>query len=75
MNVRGKGRTESQRDRSVQRTELSDGEGLPLFILSVTAGGAGPNLTVGSAVFDFDRWWDPAVENKANQPCLPHRPA
>ena len=38
---------------------------LPIFILSLKAGGTGLNLTQANHVFHFDRWWNPAVENQA----------
>jgi len=39
--------------------------GVPVFILSLKAGGLGLNLTAANHVFHFDRWWNPAVENQA----------
>ncbi len=39
--------------------------GVPLFVLSLKAGGIGVNLTAANHVFHFDRWWNPAVENQA----------
>jgi len=44
---------------------FQEDEGVPFFVLSVKAGGAGLNLTAGSHVVHFDRWWNPAVENQA----------
>jgi len=38
---------------------------LPIFLLSLKAGGTGLNLTGANHVFHFDRWWNPAVENQA----------
>ena len=38
---------------------------VPIFILSLKAGGTGLNLTKATHVFHFDRWWNPAVENQA----------
>ncbi|MBN1844648.1 MAG: DEAD/DEAH box helicase [Sedimentisphaerales bacterium] len=40
-------------------------DGPPFFVLSLKAGGTGLNLTAGSHVVHFDRWWNPAVENQA----------
>jgi non-specific serine/threonine protein kinase len=40
-------------------------DGPPYFVLSLRAGGTGLNLTEGSHVIHFDRWWNPAVENQA----------
>ena len=53
-----------QRDQMVERFQSGDGR-LPLFILSLKAGGTGLNLTAANQVFHFDRWWNPAVENQA----------
>jgi len=36
-----------------------------VMVLSLRAGGIGLNLTAASAVFHFDRWWNPAVEDQA----------
>src|SRR5439155_463960 len=35
------------------------------FVLTTKAGGTGLNLTAASHVVHFDRWWNPAVENRA----------
>jgi non-specific serine/threonine protein kinase len=45
--------------------QFQEDEGIPFFILSLKAGGAGLNLTAASHVVHFDRWWNPAVENQA----------
>ena len=59
------GRTpRAQRDRMVERFQ-QEGEGPPIFILSLKAGGVGLNLTHASQVVHYDRWWNPAVENQA----------
>lgn len=36
-----------------------------VMLLSLRAGGVGLNLTAATAVFHFDRWWNPAVEAQA----------
>jgi SNF2 family DNA or RNA helicase len=54
----------NQRDRIVARFQ-SAGDGPPLFVLSLKAGGTGLNLTAANHVFHYDRWWNPAVENQA----------
>ena len=41
------------------------GEGPPIFLLSLKAGGTGLNLTAANHVIHLDRWWNPAVENQA----------
>jgi SNF2 family DNA or RNA helicase len=35
------------------------------FVLSLKAGGVGITLTKANHVFHFDRWWNPAVEDRA----------
>ena len=41
------------------------GEGPPLLVVSLKAGGTGLNLTAASQVIHYDRWWNPAVEDQA----------
>jgi superfamily II DNA or RNA helicase len=38
---------------------------VPVFLLSLKAGGTGLNLTAADHVIHFDRWWNPAVEDQA----------
>ena len=38
---------------------------LPVFLLSLKAGGTGLNLTRADHVIHVDRWWNPAVEDQA----------
>jgi SNF2 family DNA or RNA helicase len=38
---------------------------VPLFLLSLKAGGFGLNLTRADTVIHYDPWWNPAVENQA----------
>jgi len=58
------GTPQKQRDRMVARFH-EQGQGPPLFILSLKAGGTGLNLTAANHVFHYDRWWNPAVEDQA----------
>ncbi len=51
------------RDRMVDTFQV--GEGSPLLIVSLKAGGTGLNLTAASQVIHYDRWWNPAVEDQA----------
>ena len=39
--------------------------GVPVFLLSLKAGGTGLNLTRADHVIHVDRWWNPAVEDQA----------
>lgn len=38
---------------------------VPLFLISLKAGGLGLNLTQADTVIHYDPWWNPAVENQA----------
>jgi len=40
-------------------------ESLPIFLISLKAGGTGLNLTGADYVIHYDPWWNPAVENQA----------
>lgn len=52
-----------QREHEVKRfTENSD---VPVFLISVKAGGTGLNLTSADYVFIIDPWWNPQVESQA----------
>ena len=39
--------------------------GVPLFLISLKAGGTGLNLTAADTVIHYDPWWNPAVERQA----------
>lgn len=38
---------------------------VPVFLISLKAGGTGLNLTAADTVIVFDPWWNPSVENQA----------
>jgi|GEM_PF-172160 len=38
---------------------------VPVFLISLKAGGVGLNLTAADTVIHYDPWWNPAVENQA----------
>jgi len=38
---------------------------IPLFLVSLKAGGSGLNLVGADTVIHYDMWWNPAVENQA----------
>ncbi len=59
--VRLDGRT---RDRETPVRRFQDNE-VPLFLISLKAGGVGLNLTAADTVIHFDPWWNPAAENQA----------
>jgi superfamily II DNA or RNA helicase len=51
-----------QRDEMVNRFQVGE---IPVFLLSLKAGGVGLNLTKATQVIHYDRWWNPAVEDQA----------
>jgi len=57
------GTPKKRRDEMVAR--FQSGDGPPIFVLSLKAGGTGLNLTAANHVVHLDRWWNPAVENQA----------
>jgi SNF2-related domain/Bacterial SNF2 helicase associated/Helicase conserved C-terminal domain len=52
-----------ERQAEVDRFQQNDN--IPLFFISLKAGGTGLNLTGADAVIHFDPWWNPAVEEQA----------
>ncbi|WP_461372651.1 DEAD/DEAH box helicase [Candidatus Aquicultor sp.] len=52
------------RDRSKVIKKFNEGD-VPLFLISLKAGGTGLNLTAADYVIHLDPWWNPAVENQA----------
>ncbi len=40
-------------------------QSIPIFLISLKAGGTGLNLTGADYVIHYDPWWNPAVENQA----------
>jgi superfamily II DNA or RNA helicase len=52
------------RDRAAPVARFQAGD-VPLFLISLKAGGTGLNLTAADAVIHYDPWWNPAVENQA----------
>ena len=56
--------TGKTKDRAVPVKAFQDGE-VPVFLLSLKAGGTGLNLTAADTVIHYDPWWNPAVEAQA----------
>ena len=52
------------RDREAMVRAFQAGD-VPVFLLSLKAGGTGLNLTRADHVIHVDRWWNPAVEDQA----------
>ena len=52
-------------DRAAPVWSFEAGE-VPLFLISLKAGGRGLNLTSADTVIHCDPWWNPAVEDQAS---------
>ncbi|WP_349985002.1 DEAD/DEAH box helicase [Stenotrophomonas sp. WHRI 8082] len=57
--------TGDTRDRATPVRRFMQGE-VPIFLISLKAGGVGLNLTAADTVIHFDPWWNPAAENQAS---------
>ncbi len=57
--------TGSSRDRTTPVKRFQAGK-VPLFLLSLKAGGVGLNLTAADTVIHYDPWWNPAAEAQAS---------
>ena len=55
----------TRRDRAAPVQRFEAGE-VPLFLISLKAGGRGLNLTSADTVIHYDPWWNPAVEDQAS---------
>ncbi len=56
--------TQSTKKRQTS-IESFQNKGVPIFLISLKAGGVGLNLTAASYIFIMDPWWNPAVEQQA----------
>ena len=56
--------TGDTRDRRTPVRRFQNGE-VPVFLISLKAGGTGLNLTAADTVIHYDPWWNPAAENQA----------
>ena len=56
--------TGASRNRQQLVEQFQTGD-VPVFLISLKAGGVGLNLTAADTVIHFDPWWNPAVENQA----------
>jgi SNF2 family DNA or RNA helicase len=57
--------TGSTKDRETPIREFQTGN-VPVFLISLKAGGAGLNLTAADTVIHYDPWWNPAAEAQAS---------
>ncbi len=56
--------TGDTKDRASPVKQFQAGK-VPLFLISLKAGGVGLNLTAADTVIHYDPWWNPAVEDQA----------
>ena len=55
----------STKDRAAVVERFQKTASIPVFLISLKAGGVGLNLTGADTVIHFDPWWNPAVEDQA----------
>ena len=56
----------STMDRADRIDRFQSDPTVPVFLISLKAGGSGLNLTAADTVIHFDPWWNPAVEDQAS---------
>ena len=56
--------TGQSQNRDALIDQFTSGQ-VPLFLISLKAGGVGLNLPQADTVIHYDPWWNPAVENQA----------
>jgi superfamily II DNA or RNA helicase len=52
-------------DRQARVDRFNQDDSIPVFLLSLKAGGTGLNLTGADTVIIYDPWWNPMVEDQA----------
>ena len=57
--------TGSTKDRKDVVNRFNNDDSIPIFLISLKAGGTGLNLTGADYVIHYDPWWNPAVEDQA----------
>jgi superfamily II DNA or RNA helicase len=55
----------STKDRRAVVERFQNDAAIPVFLISLKAGGVGLNLSAADTVIHFDPWWNPAVEAQA----------
>jgi SNF2 family DNA or RNA helicase len=53
------------KDRGAEVDRFQQNNDIPVFLISLKAGGVGLNLSAADTVVHFDPWWNPAVEAQA----------
>jgi len=57
--------TGATKDRQAAVNNFNNNPTVPVFLISLKAGGTGLNLTGADYVIHYDPWWNPAVEDQA----------
>ncbi|MBR1424656.1 DEAD/DEAH box helicase [bacterium] len=57
--------TGKTKDRKGAVDRFNNDNSIPIFLISLKAGGTGLNLTGADYVIHYDPWWNPAVEDQA----------
>ena len=57
--------TGKTKDRQGAVERFNSSTSIPIFLISLKAGGTGLNLTGADYVIHYDPWWNPAVEDQA----------
>lgn len=57
--------TGKTKDRQGAVERFNNDPTIPIFLISLKAGGTGLNLTGADYVIHYDPWWNPAVEDQA----------
>lgn len=57
--------TGATKDRQAAVERFNNNDDIPIFLVSLKAGGTGLNLTGADYVIHYDPWWNPAVEDQA----------
>lgn len=57
--------TGKTKDRQGAVERFNSSNSIPIFLISLKAGGTGLNLTGADYVIHYDPWWNPAVEDQA----------
>lgn len=55
----------TDKEKRLQMVEAFQGDNVPVFLISLKAGGTGLNLTAADMVIHYDPWWNLAAENQA----------
>ena len=56
---------EVSKEKRLQLVKAFNGDDVPVFLISLKAGGVGLNLTGADVVIHYDPWWNVAAQNQA----------